>query len=151
MDYRFSVFCVIFGIMVIRNSVLCITEEEIDKIVERKMEKVIRMYDKKIALLEEKIHAQDVKIQNLEKKFSAPTLDAEEDKDMEKKPFLHFASNRSNDSDVQINSQAFINHEKQKRIVVQGTEKINTKFVLNKIFGGDKTIDDSNSSLFLFV
>ena len=109
--------------MVFRNSVLCITEEEIDKIVESKMEKIIQKYDKKIALLEEKIHAQDVKIQNLEEKFSAPTLDAEEDKDMDKKQFLHFALNRSNKSGVQINSQAFINHEKQKRIIVQGTEK----------------------------
>ena len=123
MEYHFRIFCVIFVIMVFRNSVLCITEEEIDKIVESKMEKIIQKYDIKIALLEEKIHAQDVKIQNLEEKFSAPTLDAEEDKDMDKKQFLHFALNRSSKSGVQINSQAFINHEKQKRIIVQGTEK----------------------------
>ena len=52
------------------GNVLCITEEEIIKIVERKMEKIIKKYDSKIALLQEKIHAQDVKIQNLEKNVS---------------------------------------------------------------------------------
>ena len=61
------------------GNVLCITEEEIIKIVERKMEKIIKKYDRKIALLQEKIHAQDVKFQNLEKKCSTPTKDALEE------------------------------------------------------------------------
>ena len=41
----------ILGIMGIMGNVLCITEEEIIKIVERKMEKIIKKYDRKIALL----------------------------------------------------------------------------------------------------
>ena len=37
-EYNCRIVYVILGIMVIMNSVLCITDEEIDKIVERKME-----------------------------------------------------------------------------------------------------------------
>ena len=59
------------------NSGVCLTEKELDKIVERKMEMVIKKYDREIAALEEKIRAQDVKILYLEKKYSAKKLELE--------------------------------------------------------------------------
>ena len=50
MECHFRLFCLILGIVSIIDNVLCITEEEIDKIVERKMEKIIQKCDKKIAV-----------------------------------------------------------------------------------------------------
>ena len=117
MENHFRIFCVIFVIMVIRNSVLCITEEEIDKIVERRMEKVIRKYDKKIALLEEKIH---VKIQNMEKKCSTP--DAEEER--EKVSFQHTAVNLDNNTHLQEKIVSHLSKRRDNQLrIVQGTVK----------------------------
>lgn len=110
----------IFGVIGIMDSMLCITEDEIENIVERKMERVARNYDRKIALLEEKIHAQDVKIQALEKKCSTPILDTEEER--ENAPFQHVSSNRGNDTSIQKKSYVSSSHENQIR-VVQGTVK----------------------------
>lgn len=62
MECHFRIFCSILGIVGIIDNVLCTTEEDIEKIVKRKMEKIIQKYDIKIALLEEKIHAHEVKI-----------------------------------------------------------------------------------------
>nr|XP_022302071.1 uncharacterized protein LOC111110036 [Crassostrea virginica] len=114
MENHFRIFCVIFVIMVIRNSVLCITEEEINKIVERRMEKVIRKYDKKIALLEEKIH---VKIQNMEKKCSTP--DAEEER--EKVSFQHTAVNLDNNTHLQGKIVSHVSKRRDNQLrIVQG-------------------------------
>ena len=104
------VFCVILGIV---ECVLGITEDEIDKIVEMKMQKVIQKYDKKIALLEENIHAQDVKIQNLEKKCSNPTMDAAEHG--ENASVQQVSLNRANDTGIHSKRQASSSHETLKR------------------------------------
>ena len=92
---------------------LGITEDEIDRIVETKMQKVIQKYDKKIALLEEKIHAQDVKIQNLEKKCSTPTMDAAEHD--ENASVQQVSLNRANDTGIHSKRQASSSQENQKR------------------------------------
>lgn len=46
-----------------------ISEKEIDKLLEIKMETFIKKYDREIALLEKKIHSQENKIQSQEKKI----------------------------------------------------------------------------------
>ena len=104
------VFCAILEIV---ECVLGITEYEIDKIVEKKMQKVIQKYDKNIALLEEKIHAQDVKIQNLEKKCSTPTMDAAEHD--ENASVQQVSLNRANDTGIHSKRQASSSQENQKR------------------------------------
>ena len=97
--------------MGIMNSGVCLTEEELDKIVERKMEMVIKKYDREIAALEEKIRAQDVKIHNLEKKYSAKKLDSEKETEKEKESFQRFASNRDYDTNIQRKIQATSDHD----------------------------------------
>ena len=109
------VFCAILGIV---ECVLGITEDEIDRIVETKMQKVIQKYDKKIALLEEKIHAQDVKIQNLEKKCSNPTMDAAEHG--ENASVQQVSLNRTNDTGIHSKRQASSSQETRIRIVQTG-------------------------------
>ena len=104
------VFCVILGIV---ECVLGITEDEIDKIVEKKMQKVIQKYDKTIALLEEKIHAQDVKIQNLEKKCSSPSMNAAEHG--ENVLVQQVMLNRNNDNGIHSKRQASSSQETLKR------------------------------------
>nr|XP_022300158.1 complement C1q-like protein 4 isoform X3 [Crassostrea virginica] len=110
------VFCVILGIV---ECVLGITEDEIDRILETKMQKVIQKYDKKIALLEEKIHAQDVKIQNLEKKCSNPTMDAAEHG--ENASVQQVSLNRANDTGIHSKRQASSSQETLKRSFPTGT------------------------------
>ena len=107
------------------NGVLCLTEDEINKIVEKKMEKIIEKYDRKIALLEEKIHAQDVKIQILEKKCSTPALSAEK----ESASLKHVTSDHRNDTDTQRKT-----HDNHIRIVpgtVNWYQNLNFVFVEN--------------------
>ena len=93
------------------NSWVCLTEKELDKIVERKMEMVIKKYDREIAALEEKIRAQDVKILYLEKKYSAKKLDSEKETEKEKESFQRFASNRDYDTNIQRKIQATSDHD----------------------------------------
>ena len=73
MEYTFKVFCVILGLIGTMENGLCITEDEVNEFVEKKLEEVIQKYDRKIALLGKKIRAQDVKIRNLEKKCATST------------------------------------------------------------------------------
>lgn len=109
--------------MVIRNGVLCITEEGIDKIVERRMEKVFRKYDQQLALLEEKIHVQDVKIQNMEKKCSTP--DAEEEREK------HTAVNLDNNTHLQRKIVSHVSKRRDNQLrIVQGTVKWCSEFKL---------------------
>ena len=115
MEYHFRIFCLILGIVGIIDNVLCITEEEIEKIVERKMEKIIQKYDRKIALLEEKIHAYEVKIQNLEKKYSTQKMDTE--KEGEEALIQHNVSKDGNDNGMQSKRQTSSRHINLKRIV----------------------------------
>lgn len=114
MEYHFRIFCVILRIMGIIGNVLCITEEEIIKIVERKMEKIIKKYDRKIALLQEKIHAQDVKFQNLEKKCSTPTKNAIEKG--EEKSIQPNVSTGGNNTGMQSKRLASSRHANVERI-----------------------------------
>ena len=102
------VICFIFGILGV-ECVLGITEDEIDKIVVKKMQKVIQKFDKKITLLEEKIHAQEFKIQNLEKKCSNPTMDAAEHD--ENASVQQVSLNRANDTGVHSKRQASSSQE----------------------------------------
>ena len=97
------------------NCVMCLTENEINKIVERKIEKVTKKYDRKIAFLEEKIYAQGVKIRNMEKKSSTTTSDAEEEQ--ENAPLQHASSDRGDDTSTKRNSYLSGSHDKQIRIV----------------------------------
>lgn len=117
MEYTFKVFCVILGLIGTMENGLCITEDEVNEFVEKKLEEVIQKYDRKIALLGKKIRAQDVKIRNLEKKCATSTSDAGKKKEMETAPLQLFASNRDNDTNIQINRQAERSHKKEKRIV----------------------------------
>lgn len=63
------VVCIFLGLSGIVESRRCITEDEIDKLIERKMETVMKKYDRKNALLEKKIHFQANQIQSQEKKI----------------------------------------------------------------------------------
>lgn len=68
---------ILLGLLGIVESGRCISEDEIDKHIERKMETAMKKYDRKIALLEEKIHSHEKKIRTLEEKRSS--LGAEEE------------------------------------------------------------------------
>ena len=63
------------------------------------MEKIIQKYDKKIALLEEKIQAQNIEIQKLEKKYSTQKMNAE--KEREEALIQHNVSKDGNDNGMQ--------------------------------------------------
>ena len=115
MEYHFRIFFLILGMMGFMNCVMCITEDEIDKIVERKIERVIKRYDRKISLLEEKIYAQGIKIRNLEKKCSTTTSDAEEEQ--ENAPLQHASSDRGDDTGTKRNSYLSGSQDNQIRIV----------------------------------
>ena len=78
------------------------------------MEKIIKKYDRKIALLEEKIHAQDVKIQNLEKKCFTPTKDAL--KEGEETSIQPNVSKGGNNTGMQSKRQASSRHANVERI-----------------------------------
>lgn len=68
---------ILLGLLGIVESGRCISEDEINKLIERKMETAMKKYDRKIALLEEKIHSHEKKIRTLEEKRSS--LGAEEE------------------------------------------------------------------------
>lgn len=61
-----SIFLGLLGIVESRSG---ISEDEIDKLIERKMDTVMNKYNRKIALLEKKIHSQEKKIHSQEKKI----------------------------------------------------------------------------------
>ena len=77
------------------------------------MEKIIKKYDRKIALLQDKIHAQDVKIQNLEKKCSTPTKDALEEG--EEKLIQPNVSKGGNNTGMESKRQASSRHVNEER------------------------------------
>ena len=54
MEYHFRVFFLILRMMGFINCEMCLTEDEIDKIVERKIEKVIKKYDRRLLFLRRK-------------------------------------------------------------------------------------------------
>ena len=54
MEYTFKVFCVILGLIGTMENGLCINEDEVNEFVEKKLEEVIKKYDRKIALLGKK-------------------------------------------------------------------------------------------------
>lgn len=107
---------ILLGLSGIVESRRCISEDEIDKLIERKMETIIQKYDRKIALLEKridsqenkihsqenKIHSQAEKIRNLEEKcFSS--LDRE--KERENLIRFHMLPNHGNSSTLQKNPE----------------------------------------------
>lgn len=55
----------------------------------------MKKYDRKIALLEDKIHSQEMKIQILEEKCSGQQIGGAEEQKEEKSKHLYAASNRS--------------------------------------------------------
>lgn len=60
---------ILLGLLGVVESGRCISEDEIDKLIERKMVTVMKKYDRKIALFEKKIHSQEKKILSQEKKI----------------------------------------------------------------------------------
>lgn len=78
---------------------------DIDKLIEKKMEAVMKKYDRKIALLEDKIHNQENKIQILEEKCSGQVLVEEKEKEDEESTHLYAASNRSTVTSAQKNPE----------------------------------------------
>lgn len=66
---RFLVVVGIFvGLLSIVKSKTVISEDDIDILIEKKLETVMKKYDRKIALLEEKIYSHEKKIRTLEEK-----------------------------------------------------------------------------------
>lgn len=128
---------IFLGLSGIVESRRCISEDEIDKLIERKMETVMKKYDRKNALLEKKIHfqanqihshekkihSQEDKIRILEKKFSS-LAGAEEER--ENFASFHTALNHGTNSTIQRNPEHKTpnGHVAQKRIVPgKGLEK----------------------------
>lgn len=70
--------------------------------VEKKLEEVIQKYDRKIALLGEKIRAKDVTIQSLEKNVPLRHRMPNKRKNIENVPYQLSASNRDNDANIQL-------------------------------------------------
>lgn len=107
-----------------------ISEDDIDKLIERKMETVMKKYDRKIAFLEKKIHSQEKRIQSQEKKIHSQeekirileekcsSLTGVEE-ERENYVSFHTALNHGNNSTLQRNpEQKTTNgHFPQKRIV----------------------------------
>lgn len=58
----FIIVGILLGLLGIVESGRCIFEDEIDKFIERKMEIVMKKYDRKIVFLEEKIYFYEKKI-----------------------------------------------------------------------------------------
>lgn len=121
---------IFLGLLGIVESKTGISEDEIDKLLEIKMETLMKKYDRKIALLEKKthsqanqiqsqekkIHSQEEKIRILEEKCSSLT-GAEEER--ENFVSFHTALNHGTNSTLQRNpEQKTTNgHFAQKRIV----------------------------------
>lgn len=72
---------------------MSVSGEHIEKLIEKKMESIMKKYDRKIALLEDKIHFQEKKIQILEEKCSGLVMGAEKEKEESK--HLYAVSNHS--------------------------------------------------------
>lgn len=72
-----------------------IFEYDIDKLMEKKMESFMKKYDRKIALLGDKINSQEMKIQILEEKCSGQQIGGAEEQKEEKSKHLYAALNRS--------------------------------------------------------
>lgn len=60
---------ILLGLLGIVESKTGISEDEIDKLLEIKMETLMKKYDRKIAILEKKTHSQANQIQSQEKKI----------------------------------------------------------------------------------
>ena len=98
MKYHFRIFCLILGIVGIIDNVLCITEEAIEKIVERKMEKIIQSMTERLLFWRKKSTLKTL-IQNLKKKYSTQKMDAE--KEREEALIQHNVSKDDNDNGIQ--------------------------------------------------
>lgn len=106
---------IFLGLLGLVESGRCISDDEIDKLIERKMKTVMKKYDTKIALLEDKIYSHEKKIRILEEKCSS--LSAEEEK--ENLLRFHTVNNNVTNTTLQRNpEQKTTNgHGAQKRIV----------------------------------
>lgn len=107
---------ILLGLSGIVESRRCISEDEIDKLIERKMETIIQKYDRKIALLEKRINSQENKIHSQEKKIHSQ---AEKIRNLEEKCFssldrekerenlirFHMLPNHGNSSTLQKNPE----------------------------------------------
>lgn len=107
---------IFLGLLCIVESKTGISKDEIDKLIERKMETAMKKYDRKIALLEKKIHSQEQKIQsqenkihsqeenirNLEEKCSSLTG---REKERENSILFHAAPNHGNSSTLKRNPE----------------------------------------------
>lgn len=79
----FFIFFVIFlGLTSTAESEMGFFGEDIEILLEKKMESVMKKYDRKIALLEDKINSQEKKIQVLEEKCSGLVMGAEKGKEI---------------------------------------------------------------------
>lgn len=87
----------------------------IDKLIEKKIESIMKKYDRKIALLEDKIQNQENKIQILEEKCSGQLM-VEEEKEDEESTHLYAASNHSTVTSVHKNPEL-------KRPTILGVQK----------------------------
>lgn len=116
---------IFLGLSSMVESKIRVSGGAIEKLIEKKVESVMKTYDRKIALLEDKIqslerkiNSQENKIQTLEKKCSGQLMDAE-DKKKEESTDLYAVSNRSKATSLQkdheLKRSAILNT--QKRIV----------------------------------
>lgn len=83
----FVVIGIFLGLSSMVESKIRVSGGAIEKLIEKKVESVMKTYDRKIALLEDKIqsqerkiNSQENKIQTLEKKCSGQLMDAEDKK-----------------------------------------------------------------------
>lgn len=127
----FIVVGIFLGLLCIVESKTGISEDEIDKLIKRKMETFMEKYDRKIAFLEKKIYFQEHKIQSQEKKIYSQE---EKIRNLEEKCSsltghkaerensirFHTASNHGNSSTLQSNPEQKTTNERggQKRIAL---------------------------------
>lgn len=103
----FVVIGIFLGLSRMVESKISVSGRDIYKLMEKKIESVMKTYDKKIARLEDKIHSQERKInsqerkiQILEEKCSGQLMDAE-DKKKEESMDLYTVSNHSKANSLQ--------------------------------------------------
>lgn len=102
---RFLVVVGIFvGLLSIVKSKTVISEDDIDILIEKKLETVMKKFDRKIALLEDKIHSQEKKIKIFEEKCSGHLMGGAEEEKGESM-HLNAASNHSAVTSLQKNPE----------------------------------------------